>query len=161
MIGSSSKLLTAAAGAASGGGGVEIPIETTGLTLYVDAGISDSYPGTGTSWFDISGNGHVGTLNGGPTYTTNVGGEFNFDGSNDYVSFSTYQSPADDNTTTFTWNIWMYRIGTTFDPVMGVRYTSSLSHFAKLNESGVLSGIQTQASLLLLHLHPYGPTYVS
>ena len=130
MITSSQKLLMARAGVPASG------IETTGLTLYVDAGIPASYSGTGTSWYDISGNGHVGTINGNPTYTTSVGGEFNFDGVGDYISFSTYQSPADDATTSFTWNLWSYRIGTTFNTIMGIRYTPSLNDFAKLTEAG-------------------------
>ena len=33
-------------------------IPTTGLVMYVDAANSKSYPGSGGSWFDISGNGH-------------------------------------------------------------------------------------------------------
>ena len=33
-----------------------------GLLLLLDAGISDSYPGTGTTWYDISGNGNNGTI---------------------------------------------------------------------------------------------------
>jgi len=33
-----------------------------GLMLWLDAGITESYPGTGTSWYDISGQGNDGTL---------------------------------------------------------------------------------------------------
>lgn len=46
-------------------------IPTNGLILHLDAGNSSSYPGTGTTWYDLSGNGSDGTLTG-PTigYTT-------------------------------------------------------------------------------------------
>ena len=37
-------------------------IVTDGLVLYLDAANPKSYPGTGTDWFDLSGNGNDGTL---------------------------------------------------------------------------------------------------
>lgn len=50
-------------------GGTTIPnIVTSGLILNLDAGITTSYPGTGTTWTDISGNGNNGTISGGPAY---------------------------------------------------------------------------------------------
>lgn len=48
---------------------VAIPEE--GLELYLDASISSSYPGSGNSWFDLSGNSYVATLNN-ITYDSNV-----------------------------------------------------------------------------------------
>ena len=59
-----------------------------GLFLYVDAANTNSYPGTGTTWFDISGNNRNGTLTNGPVYSTSNGGIFTFDGINDFVSFN-------------------------------------------------------------------------
>jgi hypothetical protein len=60
-------------------------IITNGLVLSLDAANVRSYPGTGTSWFDLSGNGNTGTLTNSPTYSTANGGTFNFDETNDYV----------------------------------------------------------------------------
>jgi len=57
-----------------------------GLVLNLDAGASTSYPGSGTSWSDLSGNGNNGTLKNGPTYSSDNGGSILFDGSNDYMS---------------------------------------------------------------------------
>jgi len=37
-------------------------IVTDGLVLHLDAGISESYPKSGTTWYDISGNDHEGTI---------------------------------------------------------------------------------------------------
>ncbi len=54
--------------------------------LYFDAGISTSYPGTGTNWADLSGNGNNGTLINGVGYDSANGGALLFDGLNDYVS---------------------------------------------------------------------------
>jgi hypothetical protein len=59
----------------------------SGLVLNLDAGVSSSYPGSGTTWTDLSGNGNTGTLTNGPTYSSANGGSIVFDGSNDYVNF--------------------------------------------------------------------------
>ena len=56
-----------------------------GLVLCLDAADRKSYPGTGTTWFDRSGNGNHGTLLGGVGYNSGNGGSLTFDGSNDYV----------------------------------------------------------------------------
>ena len=61
-------------------------IVTGGLVLNLDAGSKLSYPGTGTSWLDLSGNGNTGTLVNGPTYSSANGGAIVFDGTNDYAS---------------------------------------------------------------------------
>ena len=67
-------------------------IVTDGLVLALDAGNVKSYPGSGTTWTDLSGNGNIGTLTNGPTYSSANGGSIVFDGSNDYVNFS-FASP--------------------------------------------------------------------
>lgn len=56
---------------------------TGGLIYYVDAGDASSYPGSGSTWTDISGQGRTTTLNNGPTYDSNNGGSIDFDGVND------------------------------------------------------------------------------
>jgi len=61
-------------------------IATSGLIFALDAANKKSYPGSGTSWTDISGNGIVGTLTNSPTYSTTNGGNFAFNGSNTYVT---------------------------------------------------------------------------
>ena len=61
-------------------------IVTDDLVLYLDAANRKSYPGTGTSWSDLSGNGNTGTLNNGPTFDSGNGGSIVFDGSNDSVN---------------------------------------------------------------------------
>ena len=58
------------------------PIVTAGLVLNLDAGNSSSYPGTGTTWFDISGNSNNATLTsygaGVPSYSSIAGGAILF-----------------------------------------------------------------------------------
>ena len=62
-------------------------IITDGLVFAVDAADKLSYPGSGTTWKDLSGNGNDGTLTNGPTFDSGNGGSIVFDGANDYVTF--------------------------------------------------------------------------
>jgi len=54
------------------------PIVSSGLQLYLDASNTTSYPGTGTTWFDLSGQGNdVAMQNSGSiSYTSSGGGYF-------------------------------------------------------------------------------------
>ena len=61
-------------------------INESGLVLSLDAGNTKSYPGSGTTWTDISGRSNTGTLTNGPTYSSANGGSIVFDGGDDGVS---------------------------------------------------------------------------
>jgi hypothetical protein len=63
-------------------------IVTSGLTVMIDAGYVPSYPRTGTTWNDLSGNGNNGTLQNSPTYSSNNGGIINFNGTNNTATFT-------------------------------------------------------------------------
>ena len=63
-------------------------IVTSGLVLALDAADTNSYPGSGTTWYDLSGNGNNGTLTNGPTFSSDNKGALVFDGSNDYAQFN-------------------------------------------------------------------------
>ena len=56
-----------------------------GLVLCLDAGNPKSYPGSGTTWTDLSGNGNNGTLVNGVGYSGDNFGSLVFDGSNDAI----------------------------------------------------------------------------
>jgi hypothetical protein len=58
------------------------------LVLALDAANPSSYPGSGTTWTDLSGNNNHGTLTNGPTFSSANGGSIVFDGVDDFVSFS-------------------------------------------------------------------------
>jgi len=88
-------------------------IVTDGLVLALDAANSKSYPGSGTTWFDLSGQGNHFTLFNGPTYSSENFGALVFDGVNDYacststLDLSTYNNITleiafKENTTTAT-----------------------------------------------------------
>jgi len=59
-------------------------ISLDGLVLCLDAANPKSYPGSGTTWTDLSGNGNNGTLNG-AGYDNGSLGSLSFDGSDDYI----------------------------------------------------------------------------
>lgn len=56
------------------------------LTLLVDAADRNSYPGTGTTWFDMSGNSNNATLVNSPTFNSSRGGVIVLDGTDDTIT---------------------------------------------------------------------------
>ena len=56
-----------------------------GLVLCLDAGNKLSYPGTGSVWYDISGNGNHFNLYNVPTFDTDNGGSISFNGTDEYA----------------------------------------------------------------------------
>ena len=82
------------------------PVVTTGLQLYLDAGNASSYPGSGTTWTDLTVNGRNGTLTGGPFYSSADGGSIVFDGINDLV-----QCTGSFTVTAATFVTWIRRSG--------------------------------------------------
>ena len=96
-------------------------IATSDLALYLDAGNSRSYPGTGTVWTDLSGNSRNGTLTNGPTYSSTNGGSIVFDGTNDEVLVS-----GSLTTSAATFITWLKRNGSqgSFDGILFSRSTN-------------------------------------
>ena len=83
-------------------GGPEVV--NSGLVLCLDAANPKSYPGSGTTWTDMSGLGNNGTLTNGPTYDANNAGSIVFSsaGSN-YVDCSNSSIFNFTNTTVSCW----------------------------------------------------------
>ena len=65
-----------------------------GLVLCLDAANSKSYPGSGTTWTDLSGSGNNGTLVNGVGYNSGNGGSLVFDGVDDYALTSNIVLPT-------------------------------------------------------------------
>ena len=59
-----------------------------GLVLCLDAANSRSYPGSGTTWTDLSGRGNTGTLTASITYSSNNGGYLAIPNGAQYVSIA-------------------------------------------------------------------------
>lgn len=93
-----------------GGGASAIGIVTNSLVFYVDAGDTNSYPGSGTTWTDISTNSNNGTLTNGPTFDSGDGGSIVFDGTDDYVELGSIDSSnaiSLSGSTGQTWELWI------------------------------------------------------
>jgi hypothetical protein len=75
-------------------------ITTTGLKLAVDAADPLSYPGSGTSWTDVTGNGFTGTISSSISFATTFRGALVSSNSSSAVSFS--GSAANFGTDSFT-----------------------------------------------------------
>ena len=74
-------------------------IVTDGLILYLDAANVRSYPGSGTTWYDLTQNDYNATLVG-PTFASENNGGFGFDGINDYVELGQVPTTV---LSSFTW----------------------------------------------------------
>ena len=81
-------------------------ITTNGLVLCLDAASTKSYPGSGTTWFDRSGNRNDGVLTNGPTFSSTNGGSIVFDGTNDCVVVNNNASIL--SSTAYTKIAWFY-----------------------------------------------------
>jgi len=101
------------------------PIITNGLSFLVDAGFTPSYPTTGTTWYDMTGNNRNGTLTNSPTFNSSNKGSIVFDGTDDYVSLST--AGVISGWTSLTYNVWVKvaQISTSFWPGFISAYTNN------------------------------------
>lgn len=79
-----------------------------GLVFSFDATDKTSYPGSGTSVYDLSGNGATGTLYNGVGFSTANGGALTFDGVDDYGTFPA--NTLNNISTTLTACVWVYYI---------------------------------------------------
>jgi hypothetical protein len=96
-----------------------------GLILDLDAAKRGSYPGTGTTWNDISGFQYNGTLTNGPTFNSSNGGSIVFDGVDDTckINSNVNITPGLGN---FTLDLWINPVtfNTPFSPI----YVTALSN---------------------------------
>ena len=82
-------------------------IITDGLVLHLDAANRKSYPGSGSTWYDLSGNAYDGTIRNSTTFTNTNGGELNFDAADEEI----WATVNGVNTTSGEYNtveFWMY-----------------------------------------------------
>lgn len=82
-----------------------------GLVVSLDAANSKSYPGSGTTWYDLSGENNNATLLNTPTFSNLNGGSLNFDGVNEGGQIS---SNSLINSSTITIDTWI-RLDTGFN----------------------------------------------
>jgi hypothetical protein len=78
-------------------------IITQNLVLCLDAANSKSYPGSGTTWTDLSGNGNNGTLVNGVGYNSGNLGSLVFDGVDDTVEITNFPQIFSDSVSMCGW----------------------------------------------------------
>jgi hypothetical protein len=88
-------------------------IVTSELVLNLDAGNPASYPGSGTTWTDISGSGNNGTITNG-SYSSANGGSIVFNGTNTGVLYTKIINSGD-----FTCEAWVKLTGGNDNQVFG------------------------------------------
>jgi prepilin-type N-terminal cleavage/methylation domain-containing protein len=113
-----------------------IPLPGTCPVLYLDAGIQTSYPGTGTVWNDLSGNGNNANLMGGVSYNSANNGSLVFDGSSGRAAVND-NSSLDFGTGSFTVEAWLKL------SAYGPDYTELIYKGAPSGYSGWRYGIST------------------
>lgn len=123
-----------------------------GLVLALDAANTKSYPGSGTTWYDLSGNGLNGSFVNSITYSNDFNGTLLFDGVNERVNV-TASSLIQNLTTNFTFQAYVrfntsggqygiFTKGSTFTDGWTV-YVRQGPQFSLIgyNESNVSSGL--------------------
>ena len=97
-----------------------------GLRFCLDAANTKSYPGSGTTWTDISGKNHDGTLTNGPTFSSDNGGCIVFDGANDHIGMlgTATDLGINDTSSSFSFSVW-FKTGATNDKYMFDNYDGS------------------------------------
>jgi hypothetical protein len=73
------------------------PIATNGLVLHLDAGSRQSYPGSGTTWTNLSGDTSIsGAFANSPTFDSTNQGSIVFNGTNQYINCGNELSQSGD-----------------------------------------------------------------
>jgi hypothetical protein len=115
---------------------------TSNLVLNLDAGNYKSYPGTGTTWTDLSQYNSNGTLTNGPTFNSSNGGSIVFDGTNDFVLLKSGAALLT-QTSNITMEVWFYKTGT------GLNYRLFYNGNSGANGYGFYTGVCSTPTTLL------------
>jgi hypothetical protein len=103
-------------------------IVTDGLVLALDAGNPKSYPGSGTTWTDLSGNGYDATISGTNVWDSTNGGQFDFGNVAQTTQYITLPHQAAQSTgSDYTMEFWMKPVAS------GTHYFCSMSSGATDN----------------------------
>jgi len=118
-------------------------IVSDGLVFNLDGGFVPSYPRVGSTWYDLSSSSNNGTLTNGPSWVDTSGGQFTFDGIDDFMDLTTiinfndataFSAEIVINIPTFTQNLsrvhWLSGVGG--NSMMIIRSTQ----FLMFNEAG-------------------------
>lgn len=116
--------------------GLGLPIITSGLTVYLNAGDTRSYPGSGATWTDLI-SGYNATLINTPTYNSGDGGYLIFNpAQSEYATM--YTMPGTFWTGSWTAQFWVYQISVDQRTFLsqGTTTTNQGLHLITRNQSG-------------------------
>ena len=135
-------------GGSGGSGGGSSGVVTDSLALHVDAGDTNSYSGTGTTWSDLTSNSNDLFLINGPTYSSTDGGIFDFDGATDYASTSGGSTVTINASQDFSFDAWikvdtaginsLFNIGDYYYSTGLVLYTDTSTNLAMWNGNSLV-----------------------
>jgi hypothetical protein len=133
---------------------------TSGAVLILDAGNTSSYPGTGTTWFDLSGyNNNADMVNMAANYVSSGGGYFNFPNNpSDYMSIASQTNLNASFAGDFTWDLWL-TISNFYAPASNQDWTNPFSKGDSSAFSVLINRDTNAANRGLQNI--YGPTSIS
>jgi hypothetical protein len=134
-------------------------IVTNGLVLALDAADKLSYPGSGTTWTDLSGNAYNGTLTNGPAFNNSKGGSIVFDGIDDYASLSS--TPGVTNN--FTIDLWCLpnaTHGIDSENTSGIEGVSGQRYITSPDSRGVDGGAGVSIGTNGVSVYEHGASYL-
>jgi len=126
-------------------------IVTTDLVMYLDAKNSKSYPGSGDTWYDLSGNGNNGTLTNGATISDGTCyldglGVYSSDLTGGYVYVNVDTTKTNNYTDVCTWSWWMYILDSQPNGQRIFHYDSTKNHI-EIKDEGASGYFRTEAAL--------------
>jgi hypothetical protein len=111
------------------------PILTSGITLNLDASFVSSYPISGTTWYDLSGNDYSGSTTEGVSYDSRVPGSLVLNGSGGYI-----ENIGTTSSFSFIQNTCVFTIAALVRPTDYTVEGSLISNTRNLNEKGFSLG---------------------
>ena len=124
-------------------------IVSNGLVVAYDPANPKCYPGSGVTFYDLSGNGNHGTLTNGPTISNNLAKYTVFDGSNDYIVSSNNTNITGTNPRTLMAWAWMGNVS-----------TSVIARIGASAENQAFE-MQINASRVIMHRYAGTPSFVA
>ena len=114
---------------------------SSSAVFALDAGLSASYPGSGTVWYDLSGNARNFTLTNGPTFSTSNAGLISFDGADDFARLD-YTTTQSTQTMMFWFNSRSFSTANGLDSIISNDATGGSSGYDFRKEFGSTNKLQ-------------------
>ena len=113
-------------------------VSSDGLVLALDMGNPKSYPGSGTSWYDLSPSSLGATLTNGAAYSSNNSGVAYFDTTDDYAAIASSNAFAF-GTGDFALDVWIYptQLSNTYTHMLALPEQNTFALKAEVNTGNI------------------------